>query len=272
MPSLPRLFSRSPAFTAGFIILAIVILVAAGAPYIAPYSPTDPSGVRFQGSSAQHLLGTDYLGRDVLSRVIYGARVSLSVAFPAVGLALLLGGMLGIIAGFWGGWVDEAIMRVLDMFFAFPVILLAITIVAIFGASVPTLIFTIGVVYTPRFARVSRAPVLAVKELEYVEASRSLGGGQLRTLFVHVVPNSNTPVVVEVSLSLARALFTEAALSFLGLGPPPPNPTWGSMIGSSRQYLEIAPWSVVGPGIAITIAVISFVLMGNGLRRVLAGR
>lgn len=265
-----RELRKSPAFVSGLVILAIVIMVAVFAPAFAPYSPTDPSGIRFASPSPEHPLGTDYLGRDVLSRVIYGARVSLSVVFPAVGLALVLGGILGIVAGFWGGWVDEAIMRILDMFFAFPVILLAITIVAVFGASVPTLIVTIGVVYAPRFARVSRAPVLAVKELEYVEAARSLGGGSLRTLFLHVVPNANAPVIVETSLSLARALFTEAALSFLGLGPPPPDPTWGSMIGGSRQYLEIAPWSVLGPGIAITIAVISFVLMGNGARRVLA--
>lgn len=262
-----RTASRNPSLTGGALLLGLVILAAVFAPMVAPYSPVDPSGVRFEMPSAEHLLGTDYLGRDVLSRVIYGARVSLSVAFPSVALALLLGGLLGIVAGFFGGWVDEVVMRILDMFFAFPVILLAITIVAVFGSSIPTLIFTIGVVYTPRFARVSRAPVLAVKELEFVEAATSLGASRLRTLFTHVVPNSSSPVLVEVSLSLGRALFTEAALSFLGLGPPPPNPTWGSMIGSSRQYLEIAPWSVMGPGIAITVAVISFVLLGNGLRR-----
>lgn len=262
-----RTASRNPSLTAGAVLLSLVILAAVFAPMVAPYSPVDPTGVRFEMPSAEHLLGTDYLGRDVLSRVIYGARVSLSVAFPSVALALLLGGLLGIVAGFFGGWVDEVVMRILDMFFAFPVILLAITIVAVFGSSIPTLIFTIGVVYTPRFARVSRAPVLAVKELEFVEAATSLGASRLRTLFTHVVPNSSSPVLVEVSLSLGRALFTEAALSFLGLGPPPPNPTWGSMIGSSRQYLEIAPWSVMGPGIAITVAVISFVLLGNGLRR-----
>lgn len=262
-----RIILKNPPLAAGAALLTLVILAAIFAPVVAPYSPVDPSGIRFQPPSAEHLLGTDYLGRDVLSRVIYGARVSLSVAFPSVGLALLLGGFLGIVAGFFGGWVDEVVMRVLDMFFAFPVILLAITIVAVFGSSIPTLILTIGIVYTPRFARVSRAPVLAVKQLEFVEAAHGLGASSMRTLFAHVVPNSSSPVVVEISLSLARALFTEAALSFLGLGPPPPNPTWGSMIGSSRQYLEIAPWSVLGPGIAITIAVISFVLIGNGLRR-----
>lgn len=261
-----RVASKNPSLAAGAVLLVLVILAAIFAPVVAPYSPVDPSGIRFAMPSAEHLLGTDYLGRDVLSRVIYGARVSLSVAFPSVALALVLGGTLGIVAGFFGGWIDEAIMRVLDVFFAFPVILLAITIVAVLGPSIPTLIVTIGVVYTPRFARVSRAPVLAVKRLEFVEAAKGLGASSMRSLFMHVVPNANSPVVVEVSLSLARALFTEAALSFLGLGPPPPNPTWGSMIGGSRQYLEIAPWSVLGPGIAITIAVISLVLMGNGLR------
>jgi peptide/nickel transport system permease protein len=262
-----RFIRGNPSLSAGSGLLLLVILAAAFAPAVAPHSPVDPSGIRFEMPSVDHWLGTDYLGRDVLSRVIHGARVSLSVAFPSVALALLLGGTLGIVAGFFGGWVDETVMRILDMFFAFPVILLAITIVAVFGASIPTLILTIGVVYTPRFARVSRAPVLAVKQLEFVEAAHGLGASSARTLFAHVVPNANSPVLVEVSLSLARALFTEAALSFLGLGPPPPNPTWGSMIGNSRQYLEIAPWSVLGPGIAITIAVISFVLLGNGLRR-----
>jgi len=248
-------------------------MAAALADVVAPHDPNRPfPGRSLEPPGPEFPAGTDSIGRDVLSRVIHGSRVSLLVSVPAVGFALAAGLGLGLTAGYRGGPVDRLVMRVLDMAFAFPVVLLAMAIVGVLGPSVRNLILTIGLVYTPAMTRVVRGPVLVVRRLEYVEAARVMGAGDGRILLRHVLPNIASPVVVETSLALSRAIFTETALSFLGLGPPPPNPSWGSMLAQSRQFMEFAPWTVLAPGLAITVATMSFILLGNGLRDLLDPR
>ncbi len=244
-----------------------LVLVAALAGMLAPFDPNQSfAGQSLEAPGATFPLGSDSIGRDVLSRTMHGSRVTLLVVVPAIALAVAAGLVLGLVAGYRGGWADQLIMRVLDVVFAFPVILLAIAIVAVLGPSVPNLVLTIGLIYTPSMARVVRGPVLSVKRLEYVEAGRALGAGGVGLVVRHVLPNILPPVIVETSLALSRAIFTETALSFLGLGPPPPNPTWGSMLAQSRQFMEFAPWTVIVPGSAIALATMAFLLMGNGLR------
>lgn len=251
----------------GAALFVLLVGAAALAPVVAPWHPNQVHrGASLAPPSAEFPLGTDQVGRDVLSRVIWGARTSLLVTIPAVLLAVVAGTLLGTVSGFWGGRVDDVIMRLADVAYAFPGVLLAVTIVAVLGPSIPNLIMTIAILYTPRFIRVVRAPILTVRELDYVTAAKSLGAPALRLIWKHVLPNSLSPVIVAASLSLSSALFTESALAFLGLGAPPPDPTWGSMMSRSRQFMEIAPWAVMAPGAAIMLATTSFVLLGNGLR------
>ena len=253
----------------GLAMLAILVLVTLLAPLIAPYDPSATSPNSLEGSSAQHWLGTDAIGRDVLSRILVGGRTTLFVTFTAVALALVVGLVLGLTSGHVGGWVDEAIMRVLDVVFAFPVFLLAIAVVAALGPTVPNLILTIAMVYTPAMSRVVRAPVLSVKKWDHVEAARSVGMSELRIVTRHVLPMVVSPIVVATSLTLAQTIFTVTALSFLGLGPPPPDPNWGGMLADARQFMELAPLTVVGPAVAIVFATLTFIVLANGLREVL---
>lgn len=244
-----------------------LVLMAVLAPHLAPFDPNESHrGQSLLPPGGKFLLGTDSVGRDTLSRVIWGSRISLMVSVPSVALALVIGIVLGTLAGYLGGWVDEVIMRTLDVAFAFPVVLLAMAMVAVLGSSIPNLILTIGLVYAPRFVRVVRAPILVLREQEYVQAARSIGAGVVRIMVRHVLPNAIAPVLVEASLALSRAMITETALAFLGMGAPPPDPTWGSMMSRSRQFMEMAPWTVMAPGLAIMIASTAFVLLGNGLR------
>jgi peptide/nickel transport system permease protein len=208
----------------GLAMLAILVLVTLLAPLLAPYDPSATSPNSLEGSSAQHWLGTDAIGRDVLSRILVGGRTTLAVTVTAVALALTAGLVLGLVSGYVGGWVDETIMRLLDVVFAFPVFLLAIAVVAALGPTVPNLILTIAVVYTPAMSRVVRAPVLSVKKWDHVEAARSVGMSEFRIVTRHVLPMVVSPIVVATSLTLAQTIFTVTALSFLGLGPPPPDP------------------------------------------------
>ena len=217
----------------------------------------------------QHWLGTDSIGRDVLSRLIVGGRTTLLITIIAVFLALAAGLVLGLLSGYLGGMVDEIIMRVLDVVFAFPVFLLAIAVVAALGPTVPNLILTIAIVYTPAMARVVRGPVLSVKEWDHVEAARSVGVSELRLVLRHVLPMVISPIVVATSLTLSHTIFTVTALSFLGLGPPPPDPNWGGMLSEARQFMELAPLTVVGPATAIVFATLTFIVLANGLREVL---
>ncbi len=245
-----------------FVLLAIVV----AGPWLAPYPAELTSPQSLAGPSAEHLLGTDSIGRDVLSRMIIGGRATLSITVIAVVLALLIGAILGLLAGYLGGAVDQAIMRVLDVLFAFPAFLLAVAVVAALGPTIPNLILTIAIVYTPSMARVVRGPVLSVKRWDHVEAARSVGLSEFRIATRHILPMVVSPILVETSLMLSRAIFTITALSFLGLGPPPPDPNWGGELSSGRQFMELAPMNVIAPAAAIVFATLTFIVLANGLR------
>jgi peptide/nickel transport system permease protein len=251
----------------GGVIVAAYVAAAVLAPLL---SPADPLQMQPRALLAApgggHPLGTDQFGRDVLSRLLHGARTSLAVACASVVLALAGGGTVGILAGYSGGLLDNVLMRAMDVIFAFPAVLLAIAIMAIAGTAAGTIITAIGLVFTPQFARVSRAGVLQTRGLEYVEAARAVGAGARRILGRHILPNISAPLIVQTSLSLSLAILTESALSFLGLGTQPPTPSWGNMLADSRRFMVLAPWTAVFPGAAIALIVLGFNLLGDGLR------
>ena len=250
----------------GLLMLAAMVLVTVLGPWVTPFDPSATSPDSLAAPGAEHWLGTDSIGRDVLSRLIIGGRTTLLITFVAVTIALAGGVLLGLLSGYVGGLTDQLVMRVLDVIFAFPVFLLAIAVVAALGPSVPNLILTIAIVYTPRLARVVRGPVLSVKRWDHVEAARSVGVGEFRIATVHVLPLVVSPILVETSLTLAQTIFTVTALSFLGLGPPPPDPNWGGMLSEGRQFMELAPLTVIGPACAIVFATLTFIVLANGLR------
>ena len=256
----------------GSIVLLLVLLAVFGRA-LAPFDPLMMDfTARFAPPSWTHPFGTDDFGRDLFSRVLYGARVSVQVAFIAVSLSGVVGVTLGVLAGYLGGWVDELIMRVMDVIFAFPAVLLAITVMAILGRGVENAMIAIAIVYAPIFARVTRGAVIAVRDREFVTAARALGQRQLRIMFAHVLPNALGPIIVQTSLSLAFAILAEAALSFFGLGTQPPDPSWGRMLAEGRGFLGQAPWMGIFPGLAIMLSVLGFNLLGDGLRDVLDPR
>jgi peptide/nickel transport system permease protein len=256
----------------GAIVLLLVTLAAFGAA-LAPYDPLAMDfAARFAPPSLAHPFGTDDFGRDLFSRVLHGARVSVQVAFIAVGISGLAGVTLGVTAGYLGGWVDELVMRLMDVIFAFPAVLLAITVMAILGRGVGNAMIAIAIVYAPIFARVTRGAVIAVRDREFVTAARALGQGHGRIMLLHVLPNALGPIIVQTSLSLAFAILAEAALSFFGLGTQPPDPSWGRMLAEGRGFLGQAPWMGIFPGLAIMVSVLGFNLLGDGLRDVLDPR
>lgn len=258
---------RHPAVWLGAILVLAAVLSATFAPLLAPYDPVAINALdRLQGPSAAHPLGTDQYGRDNLSRILYGGRTSLFVAGASILFATLVGGTLGLLAGYLRGGFDTLVMRVTDVLLSFPAVLLAIALIAFYGNSVVNLVLAIGVVYTGPFVRVARAAVFTVREELYVEAARALGGRGLRILLLGIVPNITAPLIVEVTLRLAYAVLTEASLAFLGLGPPPPTPSWGQMIAEGQHFLALSPWSAVAPGLAIMLTVLGFNLMGDGIR------
>jgi peptide/nickel transport system permease protein len=268
-----RLLRRSKLAVAGLLLITLLCVLAIFGPTLAPYDPNALNVLqRTQAPSLAHPFGTDNFGRDVLSRVLYGARVSLEVGLIAVGISATVGTALGAISGYFGGWLDELIMRLTDILFAFPAILLAIAIVAVLGPGVTNAMIAIGVVYTPIFARITRASVLTVREEVFVESARSVGGSHLRILWHHIMPNVLAPIIVETTLSLAFAILAEAALSFLGLGTPPPAASWGRMLSEARDYMQDAPWMGFFPGLAIVLAVMGFNFLGDGLRDALDPR
>ena len=259
----------------GIAIVLIMSLAALLAPLIARQSPiTIDLAHLLQRPSAQHWLGTDIQGRDIWSRLVYGARVSLTVGLISQGIALALGVTLGLLAGFYGGWVDEVVMRLADVTLAFPTLLLLIAMVAALQPSEAVVFATIGIVGWAGMARLVRGQVLVVRNLEYIQAIRALGAGDLRIMIQHVLPNVIAPVVIAATLGVAGAIMAEAALSFLGLGVPPPAPSWGSMIADGRDLdqLRSAPWTSVFPGMAIGAAVLGFNLLGDALRDALDPR
>lgn len=272
MKDLPRFF-RYRSAVIGFSLVALYLIVAIFATALAPYSPIEQRAPdRLLEPGAKYLLGTDEFGRDILSRLMHGATNSLRIALLAVGLSTTLGTAIGMLSGYAGGIADNLIMRVMDLFFAFPAILLALSIVAALGPGSNNTVLAIAVVYTPIFARVARGPVLAIKEMEFVSAARAVGSRHVRILMRHILPNMVAPIIVQVSLALSWAMLTEAALSFLGLGTQPPQPSWGSMLSESRRMMEIAPWMAVSPGLAIMLGVLGFNLLGDGLRDALDPR
>lgn len=267
-----KLLSTSSGVT-GLIIVALVTLAAIFAPWLTPHDPVKVNAAaRMQPPSTEYLLGTDQYGRDTLTRILYGGRTSLGVAGVAVAFSLLFGVVLGLLAGYYQGWVDVAVMRLTDVVLSFPAILLAIALLAFFGTGFQNLVLAIGIVYIGPFTRVVRAAVLSLREELYVESSRAIGNRDWRTLFFVILPNAFSPLVVEITLRLAYAILAEASLSFLGLGAQPPAASWGQMIAEGRRYLQLTPWPTVAPGLAIMLAVLGLNLLGDGLRDALDPR
>ena len=257
---------REPVALLGLALVALYVAVALVVGFLPLRDPLQVSTQRLVGPTPEFPFGTDALGRDVLSRILFGARLSIRVAVLSVAIATIVGGALGLISGYLGGWADLVIGRVLDVFFAFPAILLALGIVAALGPDPSNVIIAIAVVYTPIFARVVRGPVLALRARDFVEAARAVGATSSRIVVRHILPNLMSTLVVQVSLALSWAVLTEGALSFLGLSAQPPAPSWGVMLSEGRQYLEFATHLAVFPGLAIMVAVLGFNLLGDGLR------
>jgi peptide/nickel transport system permease protein len=262
---IPRPF-RNFAFTSGAILTLLLVVMAIAAPLISPFDPSvQDTSRRLEGPSHQHLLGLDDLGRDVLSRIFWGSRVSLRVGFSVVFLAAAVGITLGAISGYFGGAVDTIVMRISDILLAFPGILLAIALVAVLGPSLNNVILALAIIGWVGYARLVRGQVLKVREMEYVTAARALGARSWRVILLHVLPNVLNPVIVMATLGLAGAILSEAALSFLGLGVQPPTSSWGAMLNAGRRYLGTANHLAVFPGIAIMLAVMGLNFLGDGL-------
>ncbi|HXF82008.1 MAG TPA: ABC transporter permease [bacterium] len=268
-----RRFARNRLALIGLWVTLLIILLAVFAGWAAPHNPIKPDfGRIMQPPSRTHPLGTDDLGRDVLSRVIYGTRTSLLAGLVSVGIAVLIGLPLGLVSGYYGGRLDDLLMRITDAMLSFPFLVLALAIAAVLGAGLDRAMIAIGIVFTPGFIRLARGQVLSEREQNYVEAARALGAGDGRIIWRHLLPNIVSPIVVQASLSTAAAITAEATLSFLGLGTQPPTPSWGSMLNFAQPYLGTAPWMAIYPGMAIFITVLSLNLLGDGLREALDPR
>ena len=259
--------SRNKMAILGLVILILLTLMAIFAPYIAPYDYAQQDlAHQFQAPSAEHWFGTDEFGRDVFSRIVYGTRVSLLVGFVSVGIALLVGGSLGAIAGFYGKRVDNVIMRVMDVLLAIPQTLLAIAVAAALGSGLFNLMIAVGISSVPTYARIVRASVMTIRGEEYIEAATASGTNNRKIILKHILPNCVAPVIVQVTLGIAGAILTAAGMSFIGLGIQPPNPEWGNMLSSGRDYIRGYAYMTMFPGLAIVITVLSLNLLGDGLR------
>lgn len=257
----------------GLAFVSLVVFAALLAPELAPYGPAEQDLFnRLQPPSADHPMGTDQLGRDIFSRLLFGARISLRVAFLVVAVTLTIGTGVGVVAGYVGGWVDEALMRTVDVLLAFPGILLALVIAGILGPSLTNIMIALSVVGWTQYARIIRGSVLSVKEEEYIKSAQLMGVSNVRIITRHVVPNVVTPVIVLATMDMAYVILGTAGLSFLGLGAQPPTPEWGTMLASGRNFVDTAWWVVNFPGLAIMITVLGFNLLGDGLRDVLDPR
>jgi peptide/nickel transport system permease protein len=262
-----RRFVRSRTGVLGLLILVVVILAAIFAAQVAPYSPTRQDfRIERQAPTLAHLMGTDEFGRDVLSRVIWGAQVSLQAGATAASIALVIGLVLGMLAAYYGGLTDALIMRTMDVVLAFPYLLLAIAIVALLGPGLRNAMIAIGIVYVPYYARVVAGVVFSVRERDYVQAARALGASDRRVMVQHVLPNTLAPVIVQTTLNVGNAIIDTAGLSFLGLGTQPPTADWGNMLAAGRSYIVDSPWIATFPGLAILVTVLAFNLMGDALR------
>ena len=265
---LARFARRQPLGTFGLAICILTIFIGVSSPWITPSDPNTGNPMdRLQGPTITHWMGTDQLGRDQWSRIAYGTRVSLYVAFFSIVIGTAAGYLLGIVGGYLGGKVDDTIQRLVDAFLAFPSILLALALVSVLGAGLDKVIFAISITLAPRAARVARGVVLSVKENVYIDAARVIGASQMRIMLRHILPNSMAPFLILASLALGGAILTEASLSFLGLGVPPPHASWGRMLsGAAQQFALLAPWLMIFPGAAIMLVVLGFNLLGDALR------
>jgi peptide/nickel transport system permease protein len=273
MTALARTFRRQPLLAFGAGLVVVQVLAALLAPWLAPYDPNAQDVLaRLQGPTAAHWLGTDQLGRDILSRILHGYGQSLLVSGSSVLLALVTGGTLGVLAAYSGGWADRIIMRGMDILFAFPIILLAIGIIAVMGPRDETTALAIGIVYMPIFARLLRGPALVIAGSDFVAGARVLGAGHARILFRHILPNLASVILVQASISLSTAILVEASLSFLGLGTQPPAPSLGRMLAEGRSFLLLSPHASLYSGLAILMASLGFNLMGDALRDLLDPR
>jgi peptide/nickel transport system permease protein len=267
-----RQIGRRPSALAGVTLVGTFLVLALAAPLVSPFDPTAQPARRLLAPSARYVLGTDEFGRDVFSRIVYGARISLEVGVVSVGIALALGGTLGLVSGYRLGLVDALTGRVVDIMFAFPSVILIIALSGVLGASLTTAMVAIGIVYSPIFARIVRAPTLTVVQQPYVEGARAIGAGLGRIVGRYVLPNIAAPVIVQTTLSFSTAILSEATLSFLGLGTQPPHPSWGTMLSAGRRFMELAPWVAVYPGLAIALTVLGLNLLGDALRDALDPR
>lgn len=258
---------RSPQFIIGAALVTLFVLMAVLGPVLSPYSPTaQKMSLRLKPPSAAHVLGTDDFGRDVLSRILYGAMPSLQVSVLSVAGSLVIGVIIGLVAGYRGGWTDTLLMSLMDVLLAFPAVLLAIAILAVMGTALSNVILAIAIVNLPTFARLARSSTLATRELLYVEAARALGVPPVAIMWRHILPNIAAPLIVQTSLTIAAAILIEAALSYLGLGIQPPAPSWGNILSSTYGFIQTNPWPSVFAGAAIALAVLGFNLLGDGLR------
>ena len=269
-----RAFVRNPAAMIALVVLLIFIGAAVFAPYVAPHDPYEMNlGATFLPvGSPGHLLGTDNFGRDILSRLIYGARTSLLIGVVVVSIAAVVGSVLGLLAGYYGGWLDQLVMRLVEIFVAFPFLILAIAVMAILGPSLFNVVWVLGLVSWPVYARLVRATVLSLRNQEFVEAARAAGAGDLRIMFRHILPNSVTPVIVTAAMGIPEAILASASLGFLGLGVRPPTPEWGMMVSEGKDFMFRAPWLITGPGLCIAAVMLSFNLVGDALRDALSPR
>lgn len=267
-----RRFLRNPGTVLGSILTILLVTVALLAPVIAGDPLLQNLAERLKPPSAQHLLGTDQLGRDVWARVVHGSRISLRIGLTVTGIALVLGGLLGLLAGMLGGLVDEIAMRITDIFFAFPALILAMAIAGALGPSLVNLMIAVAAVSWPYYARLIRAQVLSLKSLDFVDASRALGASRWRQALRHVLPNAITPLLVQASFDVGGAILTAAGLGFIGFGAQPPTPEWGAVVSETRSFIIEAPWASSAPAVAILLTVLAFNLLGDGLRDVLDPR
>jgi len=264
---------RNPLALSGVVIVGVLLLAIALAPLIAPYDPAKVNlSKKLVGPCATYWLGTDEFGRDILSRIIWGGRVSMSVAFVTVGVSMVVGTVMGLLSAYFGGWVDQVVMRVTDILLCFPILLMALALVAVLGPQLMNIMLAVGIALTPQYARIIRGAVLPLKDQQYVEASRGLGASHLYVLITHIIPNAVPSIIVVATLNVATAVLIESSLSFLGLGVQPPTPSWGAMIADGREWLLDAPWISTFSGAAIMLAVLGFNLFGDALRDILDPR
>ncbi|WP_416667347.1 nickel transporter permease [Egbenema bharatensis] len=265
-----RVLLRSPGAKIGALILVVLILVALFAPAIAPYGPSEMGvGGNLQSPSAEHWFGTDEFGRDLFSRIVHGSRLTLMIGFIAVGISMTAGTLIGLVAGYAGGWLETILMRAIDVLFSFTEILIALATVAVLGPSLTNAMIAVGISSIPFYARVTYGAVLVEKNKEYFKAAQAVGARHHRLLFRHILPNILSPIIVVATVGVSIAILSASALSFLGLGPQPPSPEWGAILAAGRDFFRRAPWITTFPGVAIALAVLGFNLLGDGLREAL---